>query len=124
MNKKNLNFFTLFAVIVFLFASCDFYESESDDERISVVATIFPQYDFARQIGGDRIKLKMLTTPGGESHSYEPTPQDIKAVSECDIFICAGGESDIWYNSVLKTIDTENITVISLMECVDRKSVV
>ncbi len=118
MNKKNLNFFTLFAVIVFLFASCDFYESESDDERISVVATIFPQYDFARQIGGDRIKLKMLTTPGGESHSYEPTPQDIKAVSECDIFICAGGESDIWYNSVLKTIDTENITVISLMECV------
>ncbi len=118
MNKKNLIFFTLFVVIVFLFSSCDSSKAKSEDERISVVATIFPQYDFARQIGGDRIKLKMLTTPGGESHSYEPTPQDIKAVSECDVFICAGGESDIWYNSVLKTIDTENITVISLMECV------
>ena len=118
MTKKNFVIFSLLATIAFLLCSCDFFEEESDDEKISVVTTIFPQYDFARQIGGDKIKLKMLTSPGGESHSYEPTPQDIKAVSDCDIFICAGGESDIWYNSVLKTINTENIIVISLMECI------
>lgn len=107
-----------FAAIALLFASCDFSEEKSDGEKLCIVATNFPQYDFARQIGGDRIELKMLITPGGESHSYEPTPQDVKAASECDIFICSGGESDIWYNSVLKTIDKENIMVISLMDCI------
>lgn len=105
-----------------LFTSCASVKNENENEnksKLSVVATIFPQYDFTRQIGGDRIQLKLLTTPGGESHSYEPTPQDIKAVRDCDIFICAGGESDIWYNTVLKSADLENVTVISLMECVE-----
>lgn len=112
---------SLLSALIFLvlaLAACSTAPAEPPDGRISVVATIFPQYDFARQIGGDKIKLKMLVTPGGESHSYEPTPQDIKAVRECDIFICAGGESDIWYNTVLKSIEG-NFTVISLMDCVE-----
>lgn len=112
---------SLLSALIFLvlaLAACSTAPAEPTDGRISVVATIFPQYDFARQIGGDKIKLKMLVTPGGESHSYEPTPQDIKAVRECDIFICAGGESDIWYNTVLKSVEGD-FTVISLMDCVE-----
>lgn len=111
----------LLSALIFLvlaLSACSAAPAEPPDGRISVVATIFPQYDFARQIGGDKIKLKMLVTPGGESHSYEPTPQDIKAVRECDIFICAGGESDIWYNTVLKSVEGD-FTVISLMDCVE-----
>ena len=118
MIKKKLALSALIMAIPVLFTSCGAYVNTPSDDRLSVVATIFPQYDFAAQIGGDKIKLKMLTTPGGESHSYEPTPQDIKAVRDCDIFICAGGESDIWYNTVLKSLNSENFTVISLMECV------
>lgn len=118
MIKKKLALSALIVAIPVLFTSCGAYVNTPSDDRLSVVATIFPQYDFAAQIGGDKIKLKMLTTPGGESHSYEPTPQDIKAVRDCDIFICAGGESDIWYNTVLKSLNSENVTVISLMECV------
>lgn len=118
MIKKKLALSALIMAIPVLFTSCGAYVNTPSDDRLSVVATIFPQYDFAAQIGGDKIKLKMLTTPGGESHSYEPTPQDIKAVRDCDIFICAGGESDIWYNTVLKSLNSENVTVISLMECV------
>lgn len=119
MNKKIISFIAVFVLMLTFFTSCSPLPADLEDGRISVVTTIFPQYDFARQIGGDKIKLKMLTTPGGESHSYEPTPQDIKAVKSCDIFICAGGESDIWYNTVLKSIDAEGITVISLMDCVE-----
>ena len=119
MIKKNISVIILFALLLTFFSACSSPTDELSDGRISVVTTIFPQYDFARQIGGNKIKLKMLTTPGGESHSYEPTPQDIKAVSSCDIFICAGGESDIWYNTVLKSIDTESVIVISLMDCVE-----
>ena len=118
MIKKKLALSALIMAIPVLFTSCGAYVNTPSDDRLSVVATIFPQYDFAAQIGGDKIKLKMLTTPGGESHSYEPTPQDIKAVRDCDIFICAGGESDNWYNTVLKSLNSENVTVISLMECV------
>ncbi|MCM1054674.1 MAG: metal ABC transporter substrate-binding protein [Bacteroides sp.] len=119
MNKKIISFLTALLLSAAALTACAPSDRELADGGISVVTTIFPQYDFARQIGGDRIRLKMLTTPGGESHSYEPTPQDIKVVSECDIFICAGGESDIWYNSVLKTVDTSDMTVISLMDCVE-----
>lgn len=114
--------FLIFVFVLCSLSACAETSRVVDSEKLKVVATIFPQYDFARQIGGDKINLTMLTSPGGESHSYEPTPQDIKAVSECDIFICAGGESDIWYNTVLDTIDsdnTRNIRVISLMECVE-----
>ena len=89
------------------------------DGRLKIVTTIFPQYDFARQIGQDRVSLKMLVTPGGESHSYEPTPQDIIAVRDCDIFITSGGESDVWSKVILNSIDTSNITVISLMNCIE-----
>ncbi|WP_416366648.1 metal ABC transporter solute-binding protein, Zn/Mn family, partial [Muricomes intestini] len=49
----------------------------SADRKLKVVSTIFPQYDFVRQIAGDKVDLKMLLKPGEESHSYEPTPQDI-----------------------------------------------
>lgn len=92
---------------------------KSDDGKISVVTTIFPQYDFARQIGGDKIELTMLVTPGGESHAYEPTPQDMVKVKNCDVFICVGGESDVWANSILEAIDTENIQIVNMMDCVE-----
>lgn len=92
---------------------------ESDDGKLKIVTTIFPQYDFARQIGGDRVELSMLVTPGGESHAYEPSPQDITAVKNCDIFICAGGESDVWTGKILDAIGTEDIAVIRMMDCVD-----
>ena len=93
--------------------------AESDSGKLKIVTTTFPQYDFARQIGGDRIELKMLVTPGGESHAYEPSPQDITAVKNCDIFICAGGESDVWTGKILDAIGTEDVAVIRMMDCVE-----
>ena len=92
---------------------------ESDSGKLKIVTTIFPQYDFARQIGGDRVELKMLVTPGGESHAYEPSPQDITAVKNCDIFICAGGESDVWTWKILDAVGTEDVVVIRMMDCVE-----
>ena len=95
------------------------YNAGNDSGKLKIVTTIFPQYDFARQIGGDRVELKMLVTPGGESHAYEPSPQDITAVKNCDIFICAGGESDVWTGKILDSIGTEDIVVIRMMDCVE-----
>lgn len=119
MSKKIIYIFLSATLFLLCFSSCSGGEITDDSDKLKIVTTIFPQYDFARSIGGDKVSLKMLVTPGGESHSYEPTPQDIIAVKNCDIFICTGGESDVWSNVILKSIDTENIIIIQMMDCVD-----
>ena len=118
MNKKTVCFFLALVLTMLCFSSCSEQSGSGNKDKLKIVTTIFPQYDFAREIGGDKVALQMLVTPGGESHSYEPTPQDIIAVKNCDIFICSGGEADVWSNVILNSINTENITVIKMMDCV------
>ncbi|MDR1136773.1 MAG: metal ABC transporter substrate-binding protein [Synergistaceae bacterium] len=113
----------LFPVLLcVLLASAAFFfceEASSEDKKPSVVTTIFPQYDFARAIAGDKAELTMLLRPGTESHSYDPTPQDILKIQNCDVFIYGGGESDEWVDGVLESMDTSKMRIISLMDCVD-----
>lgn len=71
-------------------------------EKLRIVTTIFPPFDFARQIGKDRAEIVMLLKPGMESHSYEPTPADIIKIMDSDIFLYAGGESDVWVDQLLE----------------------
>ena len=75
-----------------------------ENSRLQVVTTIFPQYDFARHIAGDRADVTMLLKPGEEVHSYEPTPQDIKKIQNCDLFIYVGGENDVWVENILDSV--------------------
>ncbi len=89
------------------------------DKKINVVASIFPEYDFLRQIGGSCINLTMLLTPGAESHSFEPTPKDITEVLESDIFVYVGGDSDAWVETILDSVDKDRTKIITLMDCVE-----
>lgn len=92
---------------------------EIGEEKVNVVTTIFPQYDFVRQIAGDNVEVSMLLKPGEETHSYEPTPQDILKIQNCDLFIYVGGENDEWVEDILDSIDTEHIRLLRLIDCVD-----
>lgn len=92
--------------------------SPQKDENLKIVATIFPQYDFARTIARDKAQVSMLIPPGAESHSFEPTTSDILELSACDIFIYTGGESDKWIDSILENINNPDMTVISLTDCI------
>lgn len=94
-------------------------ETDSGDEKVSVVTTIFPPYDFTREIAGDNAELTMLLKPGAESHSYEPTPQDIITIQNCDVFLCVGGESESWVDEILASMDTGNMEIIALLDVVD-----
>lgn len=94
-------------------------EETKGEEKISVVTTIFPQYDFVREIAGEKVELKMLMKPGEETHSYEPTPQDIIAVQNSDIFIYVGGENDEWVEEILASMPDENRETLKLTDCVD-----
>ncbi len=89
------------------------------DDKIKVVTTIFPQYDFVREIAGDEVELSMLIEPGEETHSYEPTPQDIIAIQESDLFIYVGGENDEWVEDILDSIDMDGKKILKLTDCVE-----
>jgi zinc transport system substrate-binding protein len=92
---------------------------EGADKKISIVTTIFPAYDFTRAIVGDKAELTMLLPPAAESHSFEPTPQDIIKIQNCDVFIYVGGESDEWVRGVLDSLDTSTMKIVTLMDCVE-----
>jgi zinc transport system substrate-binding protein len=92
--------------------------AENAARPLHVTATIFPPFDFTREIAGDRVNLTMLLPPGSESHSYEPTPKDIITVQKSDVFIYVGGESDAWVDRVLSSMDTGNMTLIKMMDAV------
>ena len=86
---------------------------------MQIVATIFPQYDFARQIVGDYADVYMLLKPGEEIHSYEPTPQDIKMIQNSDLFIYTGGENDVWVENILSSLGDEGPRSVRLLDLVE-----
>lgn len=74
---------------------------EGDGEKLQVVCTLFPQYDFVREIAGDCVELTLLLPPGVESHSYDPTPSDMKAVASADIVIIVGENMETWSSKLM-----------------------
>lgn len=109
----------LIFMLVFTFAGCGPTTNIEEKTKLSVVTTVFPGYDFARQVAGDHADVTLLLPPGAESHSFEPTPQDILNIQRCDLFIYVGGESEAWVDGILDTVDTSHMTVISMMDLVD-----
>ena len=90
----------------------------AEDKKLSVVTTIFPIYDWVHQIVGDQdyVEITMLLDNGTDLHSYQPTALDIMKVSEADLFIYVGGESDEWVDGVLATAMNPNLASINLVE--------
>lgn len=104
-------------VCVVLLSACS-SPSVSDDGILKIVVTAFPHYDFARQLTKniDNVEIKMLISPGSEVHTYEPTPSDILAISECDLLICTGGESDTWIDGIVESSGNKQMQIISFMD--------
>lgn len=92
---------------------------EGTEDKLKIVTTAFPPYDFARQLAGEEADIQMLLKPGSEAHNYEPTPQDMIAIQECDIFIYIGGEAEDWVEQVLDGTDNPHMQVLALMDCVE-----
>lgn len=97
-------------------------QSENDNnktEKLKIVTTIFPEYDWVRQIAGDKVSdmdIAMLLDNGVDLHSYQPTADDIMKISDCDLFIYVGGESDEWVNDALKEAVNKDMQVINLLD--------
>ncbi len=134
--KKIIITFLLIAAAVSLLSGCfgiggsggseeemqsgDIVSPDSAAEKLQIVCTVFPQYDFVRQIAGDYADVSMLIRPGADVHHYEPAPQDIIDVYECDLFIYAGGESEEWADRILNAADSKGRRVISMLDCCEK----
>ena len=87
-------------------------------EKIAVVATNFPAYDFVRAVAGDKAGVKMLVKPGAETHDFEPSPGDIIDIQKSKLFVYTGGESDEWIEDVLNDIDAGKVKMLKMMDVV------
>ena len=121
--KKMIPLFLVLTMVVGLLAGCGKKNAaetgESDSNKLSVVTTIFPEYDWVKEILGDKAEstdLTMLLDNGVDLHSYQPTADDIVKISDCDLFIYVGGESDKWVDDALKEATNKDMKVIDLLE--------
>ena len=115
----SLFFAAVFAAGSLLACGGDTVSPNADQDRLKIVTTIFPEYDWVMNILGDNpanAKVSMLLGNGVDIHSFQPTADDILEVSTCDLFIYVGGESDEWVKDALKEAINKDMVVINLLE--------
>ncbi len=124
--KKIKQFYVLIAAVLImpvLLTACAApnagVKQEEPGGRLNVVTTLFPYYDFARQVAGDDIDLTLVVPAGMDSHSFEPTPADMRTIQNADILICNGGAMEHWLDEVLDSIDTSGMTVVTMMDYIN-----
>ncbi len=93
--------------------------TEPEIEKINVVSTLFPQYDFARTIGGAYVDVTLVLPPGVESHSYEPTPKEVIGIMESDLFLYTNIAMEPWAEELIKNIDVSKTQVVDLSSEID-----
>ena len=118
MKKITALLLALFMLVGAL-AGCGKQNDTNQTDKLSIVTTIFPEYDWVREILGekaDNAEITMLLDNGVDLHSYQPTADDIVKISDCDLFIYVGGESDEWVEDALRNAANGNMKVINLLE--------
>lgn len=106
--------FALMSFVVLLVGCDTDSKTGSVSDKLQIVTTLFPQYDFARIIGGDKVDVTLLLPAGMESHSYEPTPADIININKADLFIYTGESMEQWAHSIIESVDSNEVYVLDV----------
>ena len=119
MKLKKIAAFALILVLALsALTACVPKDAAATKDGISIVSTVFPSYDFARQItAGTNANVTLLLQPGEEVHSFDPTSQDIIRVQSADLFLYVGGENDTWVEGVLGGLD-KSVNTFRMMDYV------
>lgn len=115
---KRIIYFLTAAIMIFSLAGCS-TEKTSDDSTLKIVAAGFAEYDWVKEILGEKAddaELTYLLENGVDMHSFQPSVNDIMKISQCDLFIYTGGESDQWAQDAIKEADNKNLTAVSLID--------
>ena len=116
--KKRLLCALLALITVFLLCSCSQGQKKENSDKIKILCTLFPQYDWLRNIakGSDSVELSLIIANGADPHSYQPTAADIMNISNCDIIVCLGGDSDNWVTKAVERSNNASIKNVRLSE--------
>lgn len=116
--KKKIYIIGIFVLVIILIVGSYVVFSKNnnntiDDGKIKVIATLFPQYDFVKQIGKDKVSVTLLLPPGVESHVYEPKPSDIVKIHSSDMFVYTGKDMEPWADTILQSVEKINVVDVS-----------
>lgn len=113
--KSKIIIVAVLILSLLLVCSCT-EKSIYEDGKLTIVTTIFPQYDFARKIAGDKAQVIKLLPDGAESHTYDPSIKGMTQITGADIFIYTGKQMEAWAQGILENSDTENLQVVDLSQ--------
>ena len=117
--KKTLALLLALWIPAAVLSGCAPQDDSAASDTLNIVTTVFPAYDWAREVLGDetdRAEITMLLDSGVDLHSYQPTVDDIVKISDCDLFLYVGGESDGWVEDALKNAPSKGRKVIRLLD--------
>ena len=117
--KKTVALLLALLTLAAIFTGCGKQTETQQPDKLKIVATIFPEYDWAREILGgtaENAEITLLLDSGVDLHSYQPTVEDLVKISDCELFLYVGGESDDWVESALETTANPNRKIINLLE--------
>ncbi len=87
-------------------------KKESQSGKINIVSSIFPLYDFVKEVGKDKVNVSVILPPGAEAHSFDPTPQDIVKINESSMFIYIGETMEPWAHDIIKSVKNDKLVVL------------
>ena len=121
---KRLLSLLLAAALLLLSAACGAADTRAEDRGLSIVVTIFPEYDWTRAVLGDaNAEVSLLMDSGVDMHSFQPSAADIVKVSSCDLFVYVGGPSDKWAEDALAEAVNPNMIVLDLIDLLGSRTV-
>lgn len=123
MKKRIYTVFSIIIVAAMLISGCAGKSGSNktikDNGKINIATTLFPYYDFVRQIAGDKANLTMIVPAGMDTHSFEPTTEDMINIRNADIFIYNGGSLDNWVTKILDSTEGKEQNVMCMMDYAD-----
>lgn len=108
MKKSWLVFILMISTFLF---GCQNAEVNSTNEKLSVVTSFYPMYEFAREVAGDRADISLMLSDGEDPHHYEPSAKDVARVNKADVFVYSSEEMEYWVDSLLKSIDSDKLVI-------------
>lgn len=122
--KKTIAILLAVLMTAGVLVGCGKQNAADKTDKLNIVTTIFPEYDWVKEILGekaDRAEITILLDNGVDLHSYQPTADDIVKISDCDLFIYVGGESDDWVDDALKNAANKDMKVINLLDALGER---
>jgi zinc transport system substrate-binding protein len=109
--SKKIVLLSALTVVMFALSACQ-KDKNNNNDKLTIVTTLFPDYDFAKQIVGDKGDVSLLLDPGVEAHDFDPTPSDIISINKADLFIYTGKYMETWAPNIIDSLESDSVTVV------------